>query len=194
MSEEAGNRKLRTTKLAVVIMAAGKGTRLKSKRPKVLHEVGGKPLLSHVIRAAERLAENHDIHVIVGHEAARVREAMAATGVQFVQQKQQRGTGHAVQVALAELGQLTGDVVVTMGDVPMLTGDTLAGLVAEHRAQASAVTVLTARVADPTGYGRIVRDSGAGVTGIVLHVRVLRVRSRGGLRRDQRRRLAAGGH
>src|SRR6266704_1199685 len=88
-------------RFAIAIMAAGKGTRLKSKRPKVLHEIGGKPLLEHVIAAASQIVPPADIFVIVGHHADLVREAVAATGVQFVEQPEQRGTGHAIQCARA---------------------------------------------------------------------------------------------
>jgi len=83
--------------LAIVIMAAGKGTRLKSRRPKVLHEIGGKPLLAHVIVAARKIVAATDIYVIVGHQAERVEAALAATGVHFVLQAEQLGTGHAIQ-------------------------------------------------------------------------------------------------
>ncbi|MGA3069807.1 MAG: NTP transferase domain-containing protein, partial [Terracidiphilus sp.] len=86
-------------KLAVVIMAAGKGTRLKSSRPKVLHEIGGKPLLDCVIAAASKVVAPADIYVVVGHQAERVKAAVAATGVQFVEQAEQLGTGHAIQCA-----------------------------------------------------------------------------------------------
>src|ERR1700757_54048 len=86
-------------RLAVAIMAAGKGTRLKSQLPKVLHEVGGKPLLGHVIRAATKLVPVHDIYAIIGHEAERVRAAMQHTSINFVFQGEQRGTGHALMVA-----------------------------------------------------------------------------------------------
>jgi bifunctional UDP-N-acetylglucosamine pyrophosphorylase/glucosamine-1-phosphate N-acetyltransferase len=87
------------SKLAVVIMAAGKGTRLKSQRPKVLHEIGGKPLLAHVIAAASRVVAPGDIYAVIGHQAEQVRAAVAATGVRFVEQTEQRGTGHAIQCA-----------------------------------------------------------------------------------------------
>src|ERR1035438_9414290 len=85
--------------LAVVIMAAGKGTRLKSSRPKVLHEIGGKPLLGHVIAAASKIVAPSDIYAVVGHQAERVKAAMASTGINFVEQTEQHGTGHAVQCA-----------------------------------------------------------------------------------------------
>src|SRR5215469_2063489 len=86
-------------RIAVAIMAAGKGTRLKSQIPKVLHEVGGKPLLEHVIRAAVSVVSASDVYAIIGHEAERVREAIAHTGVNFILQAEQRGTGHAIMVA-----------------------------------------------------------------------------------------------
>jgi len=89
--------------LAIAIMAAGKGTRLKSKRPKVLHEIGGKPLLAHVVATAAKIVPADDIFVIVGHEAERVKAAVSATGVQFVLQAEQRGTGHAIQCARESL-------------------------------------------------------------------------------------------
>src|SRR5690349_22027740 len=85
--------------VAIAIMAAGKGTRLKSKHPKVLHEVGGKPLLAHVISAATKVVPAQDVFAIIGHEADRVREAVAHTGIKFVLQKEQRGTGHAIMMA-----------------------------------------------------------------------------------------------
>ncbi len=91
-------------RIAVAIMAAGKGTRLKSQLPKVLHEVGGKPLLEHVIRAAVRIVPAKDVYAIIGHEADRVRTAMAHTGINFVLQAEQRGTGHALMVAAGSAG------------------------------------------------------------------------------------------
>ena len=88
-----------TPRIAIAIMAAGKGTRLKSKHPKVLHEVGGKPLLAHVIAAAAKVVPAADVYAIIGHEADRVRQALQHTGVNFVMQEEQRGTGHALMVA-----------------------------------------------------------------------------------------------
>ena len=101
-------------------MAAGKGTRLKSQLPKVLHEVGGKPLLEHVIRAAVRVVPAEDVYAIIGHEAERVRAAMAHTGVNFVLQAEQRGTGHALMVAGEALAGYD-HVIVLSGDAPMIT-------------------------------------------------------------------------
>ena len=158
MSKESSKQEHDLPKLAVVIMAAGKGTRLKSRRPKVLHEVGGKPLLSHVIATAGRLAENQDVYAIVGHEAARVREAMAATGVQFIEQKEQRGTGHAIQCAREAIAGYE-HILVLSGDVPLIQAETLQHLMTLHLAEGAAMTILTAMPEDPTGYGRIIRRS-----------------------------------
>jgi len=145
-------------KLAVVIMAAGKGTRLKSRRPKVLHEVGGKPLLAHVIAAATHLVAPGDIHVVIGHQAELVKAAVAATGVGFVEQTEQRGTGHAIQCAQAAIAGYE-HVLVLSGDVPLIRPETLEELWRFHQAEQAAMTILTAAPQDPTGYGRIVRKS-----------------------------------
>ena len=145
-------------KLAVVIMAAGKGTRLKSRRPKVLHEIGGKPLLAHVIAAATKVVAAADIYVVIGHEAEQVRTAMAATGVSFVEQAEQRGTGHAIQCAAASIAGYE-NLLVLSGDVPLIRPETIEQLWQFHEAQQAAMTILTAAPADPTGYGRIVRQS-----------------------------------
>ena len=146
---------------AVAIMAAGKGTRLKSKRPKVLHEVGGRALLLHVIAAARTLVPATEIYCIIGHEADRVRAAVEPTGVQFVLQEEQRGTGHAMQVLKASFG-LSGapvpqHLLVLSGDVPLIQPETLASLRALHLAEQAAMTILTAVPPDPTGYGRVLR-------------------------------------
>ena len=158
MSSEQGKSSRSTSNLAVVIMAAGKGTRLRSRRPKVLHEVGGKPLLSQVIRAALQLADAGDIYTIVGHQAERVREAVAATGVQFIEQREQRGTGHAIQCARDAISRY-GHILVLSGDVPLIKTETLQRLMTLHVAEGAAMTILTAEPEDPSGYGRIVRRS-----------------------------------
>src|ERR1700733_10355343 len=109
---------------AIVIMAAGKGTRLKSKRPKVLNEAGGKPLLRHVVDAAWQIVPPEDIYVVVGHEAGLVRDSVSALGVQFVEQTEQKGTGHAMQTArLATQGYE--DVIVLYGDGPLIRPETI---------------------------------------------------------------------
>jgi bifunctional UDP-N-acetylglucosamine pyrophosphorylase / glucosamine-1-phosphate N-acetyltransferase len=155
---------------AVVILAAGEGTRMKSATPKVLHAVGGRSLVGHAVAAAAELEPEH-LLVIVGHGRDRVIAHLAevAPQVRTAVQAQQLGTGHAVGCALAELPGLTGTVVVTYGDVPLLTGVTLRELVAAHHEQGNAVTVLTAEVADPTGYGRVLRDEDGAVAAIVEH-------------------------
>ncbi|HZC22131.1 MAG TPA: bifunctional UDP-N-acetylglucosamine diphosphorylase/glucosamine-1-phosphate N-acetyltransferase GlmU [Candidatus Binatia bacterium] len=137
-------------------MAAGKGTRLKSQFPKVLHEVGGKPLLEHVIRAAVKVVPAQDVFAIVGHEADRVREAMKHIGVNFVLQAEQRGTGHALMVAREALSGYD-HVIVLSGDAPMMTPETIEALRDFHLAQQAAMTLLSADLHNPTGYGRVLR-------------------------------------
>jgi len=152
---------METSGFAVAIMAAGKGTRLKSKRPKVLHEVGGRALLLHVIAAAKTIALPEDIYCIVGHESERVQAAVASTGVSFVLQEPQRGTGHAMQVLKAWLETssraLPKHLLVLSGDVPLIRPETLAALRDLHLREHAAMTILTAVPPDPTGYGRILR-------------------------------------
>jgi bifunctional UDP-N-acetylglucosamine pyrophosphorylase / glucosamine-1-phosphate N-acetyltransferase len=143
-------------RIAIVIMAAGKGTRLKSQLPKVLHEVGGRPLLEHVIRAAVRIVPQKDIYVIIGHEAERVRTTVEHTGVQFVFQAEQRGTGHALMVTQ---DALTGydHVIVLSGDAPMITPETIGHVRNFHLEEQAAMTLLSADLENPTGYGRVIR-------------------------------------
>ncbi len=145
----------------VVIMAAGKGTRLRSKRPKVLHEVGGRALLLHVIAAAETISSPTQIFCVVGHEADRVRSAVGSTGVHFVLQAEQRGTGHALQQirAFFQVGALAPPehLLVLSGDVPLIRPETLARLCETHLSQHASMTILTAVPPDPTGYGRVLR-------------------------------------
>ncbi len=139
-------------------MAAGKGTRLKSRRPKVLHQVGGKALLQHVISAAEGVVNPADIFVIVGHGAEQVRAAAADTGVQFVEQSEQRGTGHAIQCARETIAGYD-NVLVLSGDVPLIRPETIEQVWSFHRAEDAAMTILSAAPENPFGYGRIVRRS-----------------------------------
>ncbi|HYY10004.1 MAG TPA: bifunctional UDP-N-acetylglucosamine diphosphorylase/glucosamine-1-phosphate N-acetyltransferase GlmU [Kineosporiaceae bacterium] len=157
---------------AVVVLAAGEGTRMRSATPKVLHRIGGRSLLGHAMTAARAL-DPHRLVVVVRHErdlvAAHVAEVDPAALV--ADQDEVKGTGRAVACGLAVLedGPPAGTVVVTYGDVPLLTPGTLRELVAAHEAAGAAVTVLTAEVADPTGYGRVLRDAAGEVTGIVEH-------------------------
>jgi len=147
--------------IAVVIMAAGKGTRLKSKHPKVLHEVGGKPILAHVIATAKKVAPAQDIFVIIGHEAERVREAVGGTGVNFVLQAEQRGTGHALMVTRDALsGNRYDQVIVLSGDAPLITAETVKRLSDFHTAQKATMTLLSADLDNPYGYGRVLRKGG----------------------------------
>lgn len=158
MSNEPGKSSQAMPKLAVVILAAGKGTRLKSRKAKVLHEVGGKSLLSQVIAVASHLAPSEDILTIVGHQADRVRKSVASTGVQFIEQKEQRGTGHAIQCARKAISAYE-HIIVLSGDVPLIKAETLQRLMTLHLAEGEAMTILTAEPEDPTGYGRIIRRS-----------------------------------
>src|SRR5581483_11421404 len=143
-------------RFAVAIMAAGKGTRLKSQLPKVLHEVGGKPLLEHVIRAAVRIVPARDVYAIIGHEADRVRSVMEHTGINFVLQKEQRGTGHALMVARDALRGYD-HVIVLSGDAPMITPETIGHLRNFHLEEQADMTLLSAELEDPTGFGRVLR-------------------------------------
>jgi len=145
-------------RIAVAIMAAGKGTRLKSKHPKVLHQVGGKPLLAHVIAAATKLVSPGDIYAIIGHEAAQVRRAVEHTGINFVLQEDQRGTGHALMVARDALTPYD-HVIVLSGDAPLITSETIQRLRDFHLQKKAAMTLLSAELANPTGYGRVLRKS-----------------------------------
>lgn len=148
-----------------VILAAGKGTRMKSELPKVLHRAGGKAMLQHVIDAASAAGAQKHI-VVVGCGAQRVVEEIGAQA-SFVEQREQLGTGHAVMQAEPLLRNFAGTVMVLCGDTPLLTGDLLEKLFEEHRAAGAAATVLTARMPDATGYGRIIRAADGRVQRIV---------------------------
>jgi len=143
---------------AVFIMAAGKGTRLNSERPKVLHQIGGRPLLAHVIHAASRIVPVQDIFVIVGHQAEKVRAAMESSGIRFIDQPQQLGTGHAIQCARQAIADYD-SILVLSGDVPLIRPETIQSLWQFHQAQQAAMTILTAAPSNPAGYGRILRKS-----------------------------------
>jgi bifunctional UDP-N-acetylglucosamine pyrophosphorylase/glucosamine-1-phosphate N-acetyltransferase len=153
---------------AVVVLAAGAGTRMKSTVPKVLHPICGRAMLDHVLAAAREL-EPARIIVVVGHRRREVAAHLArhAPDAQVVVQHRQGGTGHAVRTVIEAVGLDQGTVVVTYGDTPLLRGRTLEALVREHTAQHAAVTALTTRLDDPTGYGRIIRDGGGAFLEIV---------------------------
>jgi bifunctional UDP-N-acetylglucosamine pyrophosphorylase / glucosamine-1-phosphate N-acetyltransferase len=142
--------------VAIVIMAAGKGTRLKSSRAKVLHEIAGQPLLAHVIKAAQQIVPAEHIYVIVGHQAEKVRAAVAPMGVKFVLQAEQRGTGHAIICAREQVASYQ-NILVLSGDVPLIRPETIARLRDFHLSKKAAMTILTAAPSDPFGYGRVIR-------------------------------------
>jgi len=151
-----------------VILAAGHGTRMRSDIPKVLHEIDGRPMVRYVIDAVHE-AGFLRVVVVIGYEGERVRDACDGTGVEYAWQHEQLGTGHAVQQAEPFVDDSVGTVVVLNGDVPGLRAATLQGLVGYHRAKSASATVLTARLADPMGYGRIVRNESGALLRIVEH-------------------------
>ncbi len=153
---------------AVVVLAAGQGTRMRSATPKVLHTLGGRSLLGHVLAAAEPLAAGTTVVVVgAGREQVEAHLAHVAPGALAVVQEEQRGSGHAAAVALAAVPELEGPVLLVNGDAPLLRATTVSGLVEAHLAAGSVLTVLTAEVDDPTGLGRIVREEDGGVRAIV---------------------------
>ena len=151
---------------AIVILAAGKGTRMRSERAKVLHRAGGRPLLEHVIRACRPL-KPAQIVAVVGHQAEDVSALAETLGVRTVLQQPQRGTGHAMQIARRAIRSGAKTVIVLPGDAPLLRTQTLAALLDTHHRGEAAATILSAELADPVGYGRIVRDSEGRVQAIV---------------------------
>ena len=156
---------MQTTEFGIAIMAAGKGTRLKSRRPKVLHEIGGQALLLHVIAAAKTISD--EIVCVIGHEAALVEAAIMPLGVSWTLQEQQLGTGHALQQVARYYRvfaegfdtKLPKNLLVLSGDVPLIQPSTLQRLTEFHLGQHAAMTILTAVPPDPTGYGRVLRKS-----------------------------------
>ena len=162
------------TKLSAVVLAAGEGTRMRSERPKPLHRLCGRPMVLHVLHALAELDLQRAV-VVVGHGASRVTKAVGqqpppGLHLDFVEQRVQRGTGDAVMVALTAFpddDEDDLDIIVAPGDTPLLRPPTLAALVRTHRAAEAAATVLTARLPDPTGYGRVARDRNGRVARIV---------------------------
>jgi len=150
------------TPVTVVILAAGLGTRMKSRRAKVLHEAGGRTLIEHTVDTALSLATPDRVFVVVGHQADQVRSAVEGRGVRFIQQTEQKGTGHALIAGRESLAHLGGLLVVYYGDCPLIPPALLASLVAHQEHSDAAATLVTAELEDPTGYGRVIRgDSGA---------------------------------
>jgi bifunctional UDP-N-acetylglucosamine pyrophosphorylase / glucosamine-1-phosphate N-acetyltransferase len=151
---------------AIVLLAAGKGTRMRSELAKVLHRAGGLPLVEHVVRACQPL-KPAQLLVVVGHQAEEVGAVVTPLGAQTVLQKPQRGTGHAAQVARRALRKSAKLAMVVPGDAPLLRPATLAALLDTHRRGEAAATILTAELNDPTDYGRVLRDSEGRVQAIV---------------------------
>ncbi len=154
-------------RFSVLILAAGKATRFKSGRSKLLHCVAGQPLGEYSLRAAFASGPEH-VYMVVGHQADAIHETFARPGLTFVEQREQLGTGHALMVSREELERSgTGDLAVLVGDAPLLSPQTLRTLVDTHRKRRAAVTILTMRLDDPTGYGRVVRGRDRRVRRIV---------------------------
>jgi bifunctional UDP-N-acetylglucosamine pyrophosphorylase/glucosamine-1-phosphate N-acetyltransferase len=152
--------------LGVILLAAGQGTRMKSDMPKVLHSLGGKPLFLHALNTAQRLAPQR-IAVVIGHGADAVKGACSENGVAWATQREQLGTGHAVLCARDAFKGFAGDVLILSGDVPLIQETTLRAMVERHRSRGAALTLLTANLDNPRGYGRILRDPQGRIAGIV---------------------------
>lgn len=163
-----------TTSSAVVVLAAGAGTRMKSTKQKTLHEIGGRTLLGHALHAAAGINPDHLV-TVVGHQRDQVSPVVEKISneldreVILAVQEEQRGTGHAVSCGISPLSDFEGTIIVTNGDVPLLTSETIEGLRNTHTAQGNAVTVLSMHLVDPTGYGRIMRETDGSVSAIVEH-------------------------
>src|SRR3984957_12951412 len=154
---------------AVVILAAGQGTRMKSRMAKVLHRAGGKPLVRHAIDDALQVAPPERISAVLGYQAEEVRAEVEAAGVQAIHQTEQSGTGHAVMCGEQRLAGLGGRLIVFVGDCPLIRAATLEQLAETQRSSHAAAAVITTDVDDPTGYGRIIRDADGGVQEIIEH-------------------------
>ncbi|MGF1523024.1 MAG: bifunctional UDP-N-acetylglucosamine diphosphorylase/glucosamine-1-phosphate N-acetyltransferase GlmU [Leptolyngbyaceae cyanobacterium] len=155
--------------LAVVVLAAGKGTRMKSSLPKVLHPLGGRSLVECVLDSLQDVNPLHRL-VVVGYEAEKVQAALShLPGLTFVEQREQLGTGHAVQQVIPYLQNFTGDLLVLNGDVPLLRASTLKQMLEVHQTRQNAATLLTAQFMDPTGYGRVFCNDDNVITEIIEH-------------------------
>jgi len=149
-----------------VILAAGKGTRMKSNLVKVLHPLMGEPMLSFPIEVARKI-NSQDIILVTGYQAELIRERFKGEGLTFVEQKEQLGTGHAVLCTKDTLKDFKGDILILCGDVPLIKEDTVRALIEVHQEGSSAVTVLTTKLPNPEGYGRIIRGDDGGILRIV---------------------------
>lgn len=155
------------TDLSIVILAAGMGTRMKSARPKVLHEAGGLPIVEHVVQSAIAMAPADRIIVVTGHGADAVEARLAPYGTGFARQTEQKGTGHALMVAADQITHRDGLLVVLYGDCPLLSADTIRDLLERHTSTGAAATVITTLLDDPTGYGRMLLDDDGNCFAIV---------------------------
>lgn len=158
--------------LKAIILAAGEGTRMKSKKPKVLHEIMNKSMVEYVIDTAKDSGAEA-VCVVVGHLAEQVQAAIQREDVSFALQTERKGTGHAVKMA-GDFIEDDKDMLILYGDTPLITGETLKGVIEEHRAKENAVTVVSAMVDDPTGYGRIIRDEAGNFVKSVEHKTLLK--------------------
>ena len=154
--------------VTVVILAAGLGTRMKSRTAKVLHRAGGKTLIEHAVAMALELAPPERIFVVVGHQGEQVRAALSTPGIGFIEQTEQKGTGHAVLVGRQVLEPLGGYLVIVYGDGPLLRAQTLRKLIGKVENSKIAGALVSAQMADPTGYGRIIREDGGRGDGCAL--------------------------
>lgn len=153
--------------VAVVILAAGQGTRMKSNKAKVLHEIAGRPMIIYVVEAAQKIAGDNIIAVI-GHQAPKVRETLSESApLQFAYQEEQRGTAHAVQCAMPYIPDNCDEVIILCGDVPLIRSETIASLVEDHLSAARDITLLAVELENPYGYGRVRIDENRQVFGIV---------------------------
>ena len=156
-----------TDTLTIVILAAGLGTRMRSRKAKVLHEAGGAPLIEHVVDSALAVAAADRIVVVVGHQAEQVRTLLASRGVRFAEQTEQRGTGHALEMCREVVADREGSLIVLYGDGPLLSPGTLRRLLAHYEQTRPAAVVITTELDDPSGYGRIITDEESNVRAIV---------------------------
>ena len=151
--------------ISAIVLAAGKGTRMKSDLPKVLHKVGGRMIIDHVLRAVQQVGATKTV-VVIGHGGEQVEAALGHTA-DYVRQEEQLGTGHAVITGLTGIAEEEGIVLVVCGDTPLIQAETLRGLLEKHQSSAAVCTVLSAHMPDPTGYGRIIRNPAGQVMKIV---------------------------
>ena len=158
---------MKENSLTIVILAAGLGTRMKSRKAKVLHEAGGMPLIEHVVRSAVSITTPERVIVVTGYQADEVESAVAAYGVRYARQTEQRGTGHALAICADAVPDKAGRLIVLYGDGPLLSEATLQRLIAHHEAAGTAATVVATELQDPTGYGRAILDEDGNVSAIV---------------------------